>query len=284
MQKLILGTVQLGIDYGINNINGKPAIEEAFQILNTAWVNNIHTLDTADAYGNAQDIIGKYHQRSGNRFTINSKFKGTTPVEVQLDKILDELQVDNLEVYFYHDFNDFISNETLLTELNKLKAKGKASKIGLSVYENEQMEMAINNSAIDVIQLPFNLFDNTNERGNLLTRAKENGKTIQVRSVYLQGLFFKAPGTLSPKLLPLNPYLVMINEMAKDFNLSVEELAMAYVIQQPLIDEIIIGVENSMQLLRNIELFTKDYSRDITEAVNNIKIPEEKLLYPKNWN
>ena len=32
-EKLILGTVQLGLNYGINNISGKPALEESFKIL-----------------------------------------------------------------------------------------------------------------------------------------------------------------------------------------------------------------------------------------------------------
>ena len=30
-EKLILGTVQLGLNYGINNISGKPALEESLK-------------------------------------------------------------------------------------------------------------------------------------------------------------------------------------------------------------------------------------------------------------
>ena len=37
--KLILGTVQLGLDYGINNQHGKPSRDGAFQILNIANLN-----------------------------------------------------------------------------------------------------------------------------------------------------------------------------------------------------------------------------------------------------
>ena len=57
--KLILGTVQLGVDYGINNEIGKPSIADALSILEYAYKKKIRFLDTAEAYGDAQKIIGK---------------------------------------------------------------------------------------------------------------------------------------------------------------------------------------------------------------------------------
>jgi aryl-alcohol dehydrogenase-like predicted oxidoreductase len=285
MQKIILGTVQLGIDYGINNLTGKPGAEEAYNILQVAWDNGLRVLDTADAYGEAQRIIGHYHKQTGNHFVVNSKFKSNRlSIEEQLDKILDELGIKTLNIYFYHDFQDFTNSPDLLTDLNNLRKKGKFKKIGLSVYDKSEMELAINTPAIDVIQLPFNLFDNINERGRLLVKAKENKKTVQIRSVYLQGLFFKSPETLPPKLVPLKNYLVKINEIAQQLHLSIEELAIGYVVQQPLIDEIIIGVENVRQLKNNIELFSNHYSPALIGEVNKIEIAEQQLLYPKNWN
>jgi aryl-alcohol dehydrogenase-like predicted oxidoreductase len=120
--QLILGTVQLGMNYGINNLSGKPPLEESFEILNTAWDNGLRVLDTADVYGEAQLIIGKYHQQSNHRFMVNSKFKKSSlSVDQQLDKILEELQTDNLNIFFYHDFNDFVTNPDLFPGLLKLK-------------------------------------------------------------------------------------------------------------------------------------------------------------------
>ena len=57
-EKLILGTAQFGLDYGINNSVGKPNVESTESILNYAISQKIHILDTADAYGNSSDIIG----------------------------------------------------------------------------------------------------------------------------------------------------------------------------------------------------------------------------------
>jgi aryl-alcohol dehydrogenase-like predicted oxidoreductase len=283
--KLILGTVQLGVDYGINNISGKPTEEKAFSILDYAFKNGIEILDTADVYGTAQTVIGNYHLTSGNIFKVNSKFKGNSlPIKIQITKILSELNIESLNVLFYHDFNDFINFPNLLPELVDLKQEGKFSKIGLSVYDNLEFESAVNNPSIDVIQLPFNLFDNINERGKLIKIAKENNKIVQIRSVFLQGLFFRDPLSLNGKLNPLAKYLAKINEIAKNHNLTIEELAFGYALLQTQIDEIIIGVENQSQLIKNIELFAMSFDSSILEEVNKLKIIEKELLYPKNWN
>ena len=51
---MILGTVELGLDYGINNSEGKPSKMQAFELLDTAWNGGIRELDTAAAYGDSE--------------------------------------------------------------------------------------------------------------------------------------------------------------------------------------------------------------------------------------
>jgi aryl-alcohol dehydrogenase-like predicted oxidoreductase len=75
LNKLILGTVQLGVNYGINNSEGKPSLAKSFDILNMAYENGIRTLDTAEAYGNAQEVIGAFHEKyKDKKFQNLSKF------------------------------------------------------------------------------------------------------------------------------------------------------------------------------------------------------------------
>ena len=57
--KLALGTVQFGLNYGVTNDNGQVRIEEVKHILNFAKDNNIYTLDTAASYGNSEKILGE---------------------------------------------------------------------------------------------------------------------------------------------------------------------------------------------------------------------------------
>ena len=72
--KIILGTVQFGLDYGINNKAGKPTYDTIKEILDLAFKKNINFLDTAEAYGDSQEKIGNYHLRSLNVFKVITKF------------------------------------------------------------------------------------------------------------------------------------------------------------------------------------------------------------------
>src|SRR6056297_432337 len=59
-QKLCLGTAEFGLDYGVANKYGKPSLEKAFEMLDFAFERGIHFFDTAQAYGNAEEVLGEY--------------------------------------------------------------------------------------------------------------------------------------------------------------------------------------------------------------------------------
>ncbi len=56
ISKLTLGIVQLGMEYGIANKSGKPDMEKALEILQTAINKGINSFDTANAYGNSEEV------------------------------------------------------------------------------------------------------------------------------------------------------------------------------------------------------------------------------------
>lgn len=283
--KIILGTVQFGLDYGINNNNGKPSKEQVFKMLELASESGIEILDTADAYGNASEVLGEFNKLYPGCFRINTKFKDDhNPIDEQVARSLERLNVSSIKTYFFHSFADFMNNPGLFIELGNLKEKGYIQKTGVSVYENDEFEIAINTKEVDVIQFPFNLFDNRFQRGELMRLAKENGKELQIRSVFLQGLFFKPLEDITSKLLPLKPYLKIVSDLANEYNLSMENLALLYGYSQPEIEHIIIGVDNTLQLQKNLDALHLNISSEIIEKVNEINVRETELLYPKNWN
>ena len=57
--KLAIGTVQFGLDYGISNTAGRTSVEEAGRILDRARMAGIDTLDTAAAYGDSEQVLGR---------------------------------------------------------------------------------------------------------------------------------------------------------------------------------------------------------------------------------
>ncbi len=286
MSEVILGTVQFGLPYGVNNLAGKPNHGQIYKMLDFAAKTNISILDTADAYGNASEIIGKYNKQNPGLFEINTKFIiKDLPIHLQLEQSMNILHTDQIRTYFFHNFHDFISSPQQIETLSILKRKGMIRQIGVSVYDNNEFEIAISNTEIDLIQFPFNLLDNVCQRGILMKKAKENHKELQIRSIFLQGLFLMELSKIPINLHPLKPYLLEIRNISKKIGLHVEILALQYANSQDYIDNIIIGVDNLTQLKRNIRIINDiPISEEITKEVNKINVKETTLLSPKNWN
>jgi len=282
--KIILGTVQFGLNYGINNKTGQPSISDAVNMLDYAKLSGINAIDTADAYGTASKIIGEYFQMSPDSFLINTKFKKSdVPIRSQLERSLKNLNVKKVHTYFFHNFDDFLLYPELIDELDALKKEGLINKIGISIYDNEQLKKSIACESIDTIQLPFNILDNYNHRGGLLEKAKLKRKEIQARSVFLQGLFFISPDELPIKLLPLKKYVERIIDISVHYNIPIEKLAIQYVINQPFVDHVVIGVDNLTQLEKNLDNTEESLMVEVFQELNNINVTETELLYPKNW-
>ncbi|HEX2608133.1 MAG TPA: aldo/keto reductase [Flavisolibacter sp.] len=283
--RIILGTVQFGLPYGINNAEGKPAKEKVYRILDKAYEYGIRQLDSADAYGDAQFLIGKYVKESERSFHVNSKFhvsqKQTIPD--QLSETLAQLQQHAVYVYFYHRFTDFTQYPESIQALELLREQGRIGKIGVSVYTNEEFEIAVEHDAIDVIQFPFNLLDNFSRRGFLIQRAKEKGKTLQVRSVFLQGLFFKEEDHWPVTLHPLMPYVRKLKNLSKEYGVSLYDMAIAYVSTRNEIDYILIGVDLESQLEVNMKALNCQLDSSLIGEIEAIIVKEEGLLYPYNW-
>ena len=110
--KLILGTVQFGMEYGINNKDGKPSFEKVKEILDFAYNNGIRFLDTAEAYGDSQNVIGEYHKLCSKKFNVVTKF---SPSRTDLPKKIVQRVIKNLKTldvsflysYMFHSFNDY---------------------------------------------------------------------------------------------------------------------------------------------------------------------------------
>lgn len=288
IDKVVLGTVQLGMSYGINNTEGKPNEQDSLNILREAFAGGIRTLDTARAYGSALQVIGNYHKTSHETFKIINKFHAnSTQLSRDVQVELDELQIRQFEAYLFHAFNDF-RNATphLMADLTDLKSRSLVSKIGVSVYDNEQFKLAIESDAIDLIQFPYNLFDNASKRGEMIREAKSKGKELHVRSVFLQGLFFMEETRLSEKMKVLGPYLNSIKLMAQKENIGMPELALSYVLNTEGIDKVLIGVDSLDQLRSNLSVIAKvtTLSKALKTSIDAIDVKETDLLSPVNWN
>jgi aryl-alcohol dehydrogenase-like predicted oxidoreductase len=281
MNKLALGTVQFGLDYGISNQRGQVAADEVRNILDFANENNIETLDTASSYGNSEQILGEI---GVNNYQIVTK---TTPFKNSVDEVIDNFlkslenlnrnQVDGLLI---HDINDIKNKrfDVLFENLDKLKQQGLVNKIGFSTYTPEQVDFLLENFDFDLIQVPFNVFDNRLIVGGQLKRLKNKGIEIHARSVFLQGLLldFRA---LSKYFLTweeeFNDYQVVV----KKSGLSLLEYALNFALNIEQLDKVLVGV-NSINQLQEI---TQASQNKIESTLLPFAINDIKLLNPGLW-
>ncbi len=287
INKFILGTVQMGLNYGINNTNGKVSQEESHEILEYAFDNGIKILDSAEAYGNAHEVIGAFHKSHPSK-----SFEIITKLPIQLDtKItecvnlyLKQLQVKQLHALLFHSFSSYKDNIKNFDILLELKAHNKIKNIGVSVYTNEEIEEVILNDDVDIIQLPFNLFDNSNLRGDILEKAKAKGKIIHTRSALLQGLFFKDINADNRTVQSLKNQLLQLTTISKDSKVSIAQLALNYCLEQTTIDNVLIGVDSKQQLKDNIESLNHTIDNKTLLEINTINVDDVNLLNPSLWN
>lgn len=272
-EKLGLGTVQFGLTYGISNTSGKTLVDEVQKIIDIARKHQLDMLDSASAYGDAEEVLGKSNL-SG--FKVVSKFLPPAlgpNIKEQLHQSLSNLGIKSLYGLLAHRPMDLLEHPEQWDELQSMKFEGKVGKIGFSLNEPEEIDRLLAQGFIpDLVQVPYNYFDRRFKPA--LIELKETGCEIHTRSAFLQGLFFLAPRNL-------DNYFAEIKPVLKEIHQSKEPLPgrlLKFVIDNPFIDKVIIGVENSYQLEQNIA----ELENASSLPQLNMKI-SDNILIPSRW-
>ena len=283
MLKLALGTVQFGLAYGINNQSGVPKDAELKSIFCLAKQSRIDVLDTAQAYGNSEERIGDL---TNDEFKVISKFKKLSapfPFHTELRESLNKLRTDSLYGYMAHDVDLLLENPSWWEGLKLAKEQGLVKKIGYSLYSVNQLESLLAKQMTpDIIQFPYNIFDRRFE--SFLFELNSMGVEIHTRSVYLQGLFQMESSQLPNYLVPLQNYLKIVKAIAKRNQLSIGQICLRFVINNPFINKVVIGIDNLSQLKENVSICQIDnLSEEIMNDLLSIEVKEKNLLNPANW-
>ena len=267
--KISLGTVQFGLQYGINNTKGQTQKDEVSKILKRCKEVGIMHIDTAAVYGSAENVLGEVIQSEGlsNSFHITTKFKfeGINNLTLSTHESLQKLRVEKLHCQMFHSYQDF-------KNLKDFIKPASVNKIGVSVYTNEELLDTIENFNIRVVQCPFNLLDNDLIRGETLAKAKEKGIEVQVRSAFLQGLFFMDRNNLPLSLIELKIHLEELDRICFENKISMSHLALGYCLSKDYVDKVVIGVDSLEQLDLNIEAMRVPLPYPVIKKIDKIKI------------
>ena len=284
-KKLVLGTTQFGLSYGINNKVGQVSNNEVVRIFDYAYEKGLDVLDTAPVYGNSEKLIGDYFKKNQNKeFKIITKISSHgESLTKQFLKSLKNMRVDKVKSVLFHSIELY---RYFKSEINYFLEKFKGSRfneLGVSLYTNEDIMAVMDDRRIDRVQVPFNLLDNASKRESIFLKLKADSKKIDIRSIFLQGLFFKCPSEISPFFNPIRDELFFLQKLSKDFRMSINDIALAYVIQKNYIDSVIIGVDSFNHLKTNLYSINKKIPNELSSIIDSINIKNENVLNPSLW-
>ena len=283
-EKMVLGTAQFGMDYGIANVSGKPAKQDVFDILELAWESGVRCFDTAPTY-KSETLLGQFISTNG----LGDKVKVLTKIP-SLDGLSDyetiiikstELSLKNLgcpiDVLFFHNPNDSMLLLKAPEFFDGLLHDYPISSLGVSVYEPNDIEKLSGCPLELAFQFPFNVLDRRFEKVKMPV-----GKRY-ARSIFLQGLL------VSKNILRPNTNLDLIdlhtkfhNKVSK-YNINPIDFALSFVANSKTADYVLFGVDNIDHLN---DYFSKDLNdKKIIKFLNEfVMTVDNKLLDPRLWN
>ncbi|KHM52660.1 hypothetical protein NZ47_03410 [Anaerovibrio lipolyticus] len=293
---LCLGTVQFGMDYGIKG-QKQPSVEKAVEMLDYATQNGIDTIDTANAYGTAEDVVGTFLKKktvSRDKLFIISKFKPNLLDEVKpdeyykimrenLENTLSRLRTDYLDSYLLHSAR-YVFNDEIIDTLNRMKQDGLVRRVGVSVYEPEEAKKCIERPNVEFMQLPYSIFDQRMEKAGVFEAANDDNIQIHSRSAFIQGLILMDEDEVPTFLAKAKPIVRKIDILCQRHGISRISLAMNYVKQQSRISHLVFGVDNIEQLKENIHIYQEDISKDIIyDIAKEFRDIEADIVMPSLW-
>lgn len=282
--RFMLGTAQLGSNYGLKKKIKTRIISN--QIIKTSRGKNISTLDMADSYTNSMKILKKHNLKNWKicfKISHNSLLKNYKNNKFlnYFFRSLKKLKIDNYEYFLFHNvqsLNTFFGKK-IYNILSILKKSGFIKKIGVSLYDPEEVNVVIEKFQIDVVQIPLNIFDQRFLEKKLLSKLKKKKIEIHVRSIFLQGLLTLSYEDLPKKFKRFKGVFKKWENFLKanSSNAIKESLQFVYNINE--VDKIVVGFDNHKQL---IELFSYGPIRNLHDY-SKLKSKNLSLIDPRKW-
>lgn len=296
LSRLMLGTVQFGMPYGVANRTGQPAYADVLAIVAAAVEGGVNGFDTAAAYGTSEEVLGRaLHELDVvDRVVVVTKVRplaaaeladaalASRAIERSVADSRQRLRLDCLPVVLFHREADAVH----LDVLEALKQQGVLRHAGVSC-DNRPGPAAgfVRAGQASALQLPGNVLDQRHQRSGVFRDAAARGVAVFIRSVYVQGLLLMPEDDLPPGLRGIVPVRRRLATLAAQGGMSLAELASRYMLSQDGVTCVLAGVETVAQVRENLAIFARGpLPDDLLDAID-LAIPElpESLLTPRLW-
>jgi len=284
--KLCFGTANFAKEYGINKRKGynHKKIKTIFNLLKR---NKIKHIDTAINYKNVEKKIGKFNLDSFKIYTkipkIPKKIKNINLwIRNQIKLSLKKTKKIFFEGVFLHNPEDLLKNKKnqIYDSLINLKKEKKIKKIGLSIYDLNMLKKITKEFKIDMIQIPYNLFDRGEKKKELLNKLKKEKIEIHVRSIFLQGILLMDSNKLPIHFRKWKNKFINFENWCKKNKISKIQACLNAVLEDRVFNKVLISTENEEQLVQIFDALNKKNNKDYPK---DLQTNEKKLIDPRLW-
>ncbi len=301
LTSLTLGTVQLGVPYGIANRSGMPDEARSRLILETALGGGVVSYDTAQGYGGSETVLGNFLPMK-QELTLITKIviqaeASLTELELertvigQVEISLDRLKISRIPILMLHHASDILRyREPLVRIFERLMRDGYARKAGASfgadpTAHSREIWSFMKQPVFEALQVPINLLDQRLLNSGLLDEMRRAGKIVFARSIFLQGLMLLEHHDIPSNLQTAERYINQLRLIADREGVTITELAVAYVRDMPGVDSLVIGAETSDQVAANINLMRAAPISERTryEILKLTSDVPELIISPQLW-
>ena len=273
--KIILGTVQFGSKYGLNNKYGKINTIERKKIFNLCKRKKILSFDTAVSYKNSEDIVL-------NNFS-KTKIKIYTKVNKKNFKefLKDIKKYDSkIECIYFHKFSEYL-DRNFRRKIFEIKKKYRIKKIGVSIYSSDDYQKIEND--IDIVQLPLNILDRYFLENNFIQKLKKRKKEVHIRSVFLRGLLAIKLDLIKKKYPKITEHFKILSAYTNYYNLKPGELSLVWANSLKYVDKIVIGIDNVQQLKKNLQLLNTKKPKNFKSLLQILKKQKKINFNLSKW-
>lgn len=302
LSKLTLGTVQLGMPYGIRNRDGMPSEESSIELLDYAWQGGVSSYDTASAYGLSEIILGKFFRDKSRQPLLTTKIHLKPEPQADRERIertmrgliessLERLGMSSLPILMLHN-TDVMEHygPSVTAAFRKMREEGLIGQAGISVGFNTEAEYRmlwdyLRDETYEAIQLPMNVLDHRPIANGCLAMLAGIGKTVFVRSVFLQGLLYMKDEELPAKLQEARQPLAALRALSEQYGVPIAQMAVSFVRDLEGVHSLVIGAETKEQVRNNLALIEGPaIPEKLREHIaHRFRDVPEKVVTPHMW-
>lgn len=299
---LMLPAISLGLWH---NFGGVDSFENGRDMLRTAFDLGITHFDLANNYGpppgSAEEMFGEILKKDfkpyRDEMVISTKagyrmwdgpygeWGSKKYLIASLDQSLKRMGLDYVDIFYSHRPDPNTPLEETMAALDLIVKQGKALYVGISSYDAEQTEKAINilqdlGTPLLIHQPRYSMFDRWIEDGlqavlekygvgsiafcpleqGLLTTKYLNGIPEDSRAAKLTGYLQK--DAITPEVIEK---VKKLNEIAKERGQTLAQMALAWVLREGKVTSALIGASRASQIVENVK------------ALDNLSFTEEEL-------